>query len=144
MIIRVITLRIPAISILSMNKYTKCLLFAASTIIVSGFTSSVNQAIAQPNYSPTAVQELETNGTFPSITFPSTPNPAQIQQKQETELHHEQEMLPNLRENWQEQEEQLQQEQEAEVPENVDNPGHAAPGNETPEQDTPDELEIPL
>lgn len=126
-----------------MNQYANRLLLSALVTFISGFTCLTNAAIAQQS-SSTATQEFETNAAFPSITFPATSSPAEIRQEQEAELHNEQERLLDSSKTWQEQEDQLQQEQEMAVPENADNSSYAAPGSETPEQETPNTLETPF
>lgn len=84
--------------------------------------------------SPNGAADLELNGQPPSISEPPA-SPAPIAPEEiEIDIH----QGTPARE-----EQDLQQEQEQSVPENIDQPDLPA-GNDTPEQDSPDQLEIPL
>lgn len=107
--------------------------------IVLGVTAQTLPAIAQ-SASQAPAQTLEVNGT-PGLLLSSLPSPTPIRQERTAEIQQVQRTFPTLRDNWQEQEKQLQQ--EAAGSENISSSDSAA-GNAIPDQDTPDQLEIPL
>lgn len=91
-----------------------------------------HNALAQTP-SPNGAAELELNGQPLSISEPPTSPTPLVPEEIEIDVH----QGTSARE-----EQDLQREQEQSVPENIDQPDLPA-GNETPEQDSPDQLEIP-
>jgi len=89
-------------------------------------------ALAQPP-SPNGAADLELNEQPPSISEPPASPTLLVPEELEIDVH---QGSPER------EEQDLQREQEQSVPENIDQPDLPA-GNETPEQDSPDQLEIP-
>ena len=104
----------------------------ALTCVVLSCAILSHHALAQTP-SPNGAAELELNGQPPSISEPPASPAPLVPEEIEIDVH----------QGTSSQEEQdLQQEQEQSAPENIDQPDLPA-GNETPEQDSPDQLEIP-
>ncbi|HEY9663730.1 MAG TPA: hypothetical protein V6C65_35220 [Allocoleopsis sp.] len=92
-----------------------------------------------------AIEDLQIDGQNPSISLPSAPDASDLQQEDEMQEEQEDEALPQDRETWQQQEDTLQQQEEEQQPViGVDDSEDAPPASETPEQDSPDTLEIPF
>lgn len=92
-----------------------------------------------------AIEDLQIDGQDPSISLPSAPNASDLQQEEEIQEEQEDEALPQEQDTWQQQEDTTLQEEEEQQPViGVDDSEDAPPASETPEQDSPDTLEIPF
>jgi TolA-binding protein len=116
--------------------------------LLEGMTHVVlAQSIPSPTQGVTgtgAVEDLEINGQPPSISSPTESSDEETPQQQAVEREREQEIdaSDNEQENRKTEEEQLQQERETEFENGPSD--FPPPGSDTPGQDSPDSIKIPL
>lgn len=133
-------------SILS-RKFSR-VLAAAFMMVITVAIGAVVPVSAQPQQpldegTAGSAENLEINGQDPSISLPSAPTSGQVQEEEEVDQEQvdqeEEEQLPNMRETFRNEEQQVEGQEQQNVDSDIPSPGTGS----NPEQDSPDAITVP-